>query len=70
MSFKEEIQMKELLFEVIHYGERIADKEHKTTEGHYIRFATYKYNDIYYVVTMFNGIVFGVMEKPDIKDLI
>ena len=31
-----------------HYGEIIADKNHETTEGNFIRFTTYKYDNIYY----------------------
>lgn len=53
-----------------HYGEIIADKNHETTEGHFIRFTTYKYNNEYYVVTMVNGTVFMIAEKEDIRELI
>jgi len=53
-----------------HYGEIIADKNHETTEGHFIRFTTYLFEDRYYVVTMFNGDVMMVVEKADIKELI
>ena len=53
-----------------HYGKIIADKNHETTEGHFIRFTTYLFEDIYYVVTMFDGDVFMVAEKEDIKELI
>ena len=53
-----------------HYGEIIADKNHETTEGHFIRFTTYKFEDRYYVVTMFDGDVFMITEKEDIKELI
>lgn len=49
-----------------HCGEIIADKNHETTEGHFIRFTTYKYNDIYYIVTMFDGIVIAISETNDI----
>ena len=45
------------------YGEIIADKNHETTEGHFIRFTTYKYEDRYYVVTMFDGDVIFIGEK-------
>lgn len=49
-----------------HYGEIIADKNHETTEGNFIRFTTYKYEDVYYVVTMFNGEDILLAEKDDI----
>jgi hypothetical protein len=52
--------------ELRHYGEIIADKNHETTEGHFIRFTTYKYNDTLYVVTMFDGVVILVGEKEEI----
>ena len=53
-----------------HYGEIIADKNHETTEGHFIRFTTYLFEDRYYVVIMFDGDVFIVAEKEDIRGLI
>ena len=53
-----------------HYGEIIADKNHETTEGHFIRFTTYLFEDRYYVVTMFDGAVLMVVEKEDIKELV
>ncbi len=53
-----------------HYGEIIADKNHETTEGHFIRFTTYKFEDVYYVVTMFDGDVFMVTEKEDIREMV
>ena len=56
--------------ELKHYGEIIADKNHETTEGHFIRFTTYLFEDRYYVVTMFDGTVFSVAEKDDIRELI
>ena len=62
--------MDKLYNELKHYGEIIADKNHETTEGHFIRFTTYKYNDTYYVVTMFDGTVVTIAEKNDIKELI
>lgn len=49
--------------ELRHYGEIIADKNHETTEGHFIRFTTYKFEDKHYVVTMFDGEVMTVAEK-------
>ncbi len=53
-----------------HYGKIIADKNHETTEGHFIRFTTYKFEDKYYVVTMFDGDVFMIAEKEDVRELI
>ena len=55
--------MKEVYNELRHYGEIIADKNHETTEGNFIRFTTYKHNDTHYVVTMFNGDVMMIAEK-------
>lgn len=52
-----------------HYGKIIADKNHETTEKHFIRFTTYLFEDRYYVVTMFDGDVFMIAEKEDIKEL-
>ena len=54
--------------ELRRYGEIIADKNHETTEGHFIRFTTYKFEDKYYVVTMFDGSVIMVAEKEDIEE--
>ena len=53
-----------------HYGEIIADKNHETTEGHFIRFTTYKYEDVYYVVTMFDGDIMLIAEKDDIREVL
>lgn len=53
-----------------HYGKILADKNHETTEGHFIRFTTYEYKDRYYVVTMFDGVVMTVAEKDDIREMI
>jgi hypothetical protein len=56
--------------ELQRYGEILADKNHETTEGHFIRFTTYKFEDMYFVVVMFDGSVVLVAEKEDVKDLI
>jgi hypothetical protein len=56
--------------ELRRYGDIIADKNHETTEGHFIRFTTYKFEDRYYVVVMFDGIVLMVAEKEDIREFI
>ena len=53
-----------------HYGKVLADKNHETTEGHFIRFTSYEYEDRYYVVTMFDGVVMTVTEKDDIREMI
>ena len=62
--------MEKLYNELRHYGEILADKSHETTEGHFIRFTTYVYNDVHYIVTMFDGVVFTIAEKNDIRELI
>ena len=51
------------------YGEIIADKNHETTEGHFIRFTTFKYNDKYYVTVKCDGVVILVAEKDDIQEM-
>ena len=56
--------------ELRRYGEIIADKNHETTEGVFIRFTTYEFEGMYYVVTMVDGSVFMVAEKEDIRELI
>ena len=53
-----------------HYGEIISDKNHETTEGHFIRFTTYKYEDVYYVVTMFDGEEIIVAEKDKLAEML
>ena len=47
--------MKQLFHDLRAYGTIIADKEHKTTEGHYIRFTTYELAGEIYVLTMCDG---------------
>ena len=64
------LSMKVMYDELRRYDEIVADKNHETTEGLFIRFITYKFEDKYYVVTMVNGSVFMVAEKEDIKELI
>lgn len=64
------MSMKVMYNELKHYGEIIADKNHETTEGHFIRFTTYLFKDRYYVVTMVDGNVFMVAEKEDVRELI
>ena len=53
-----------------HYGRILADKNHETTEGHFIRFTVYEYQGCYYVVTMMNGVVIMIAEKDDIKEVV
>ena len=62
--------MKQLYNDLRHYGEIIADKSHETTEGNFIRFTTFKYEDNFYIITMFNGDVIMITEKADIRELI
>ena len=64
------MSMKIMYDELRRYGEIIADKNHETTEGHFIRFTTYLFEDKYYVVTMFDGDVFMVAEKEDVRELV
>lgn len=66
----ERVSMEIMYNELKHYGRIIADKNHETTEGHFIRFTTYVFEGVYYVVTMFDGTVVTVAEKNDIKELI
>lgn len=66
----ERVSMEVLYNELKHYGRIIADKNHETTEGHFIRFTTYVFEGMYYVVTMFDGTVVTIAEKNDIKELI
>lgn len=66
----EKISMEIAYNELRHYGRIIADKEHETTEGMFIRFTTYEFEDVYYVVTMIDGDVFMIAEKDDIRELI
>ena len=62
--------MKMMYDELRRYGRIIADKNHETTEGHFIRFTTYEFEGMYYVVTMFDGDVFMVAEKEDVREFI
>lgn len=66
----EKISMKIMYDELRRYGNIIADKNHETTEGHFIRFTTYEFEEVYYVVTMFDGEVFMVAEKDDLREMI
>lgn len=62
--------MKMMYDELRRYGKILADKNHETTEGTFIRFTTYEFEGMYYVVTMVDGAVFMVAEKEDIRELI
>ena len=66
----ERVSMEIMYNELKHYGKIIADKNHETTEGHFIRFTTYVFEGMYYVVTMFDGTVVTIAEKNDIRELI
>ena len=66
----EKISMEIMYDELRRYGNIIADKNHETTEGHFIRFTTYEFEEMYYVVTMFDGEVFMVAEKDDLREMI
>ena len=56
--------------ELRRYGNIISDKNHETTEGHFIRFTTYEFEDSYYVVIMFDGDVMIVVEDEEMRKLI
>ena len=56
--------------ELRRYGNIISDKNHETTEGHFIRFTTYEFEDKYYVVVMFDGDVMMVVEDEEMEELI
>ena len=56
--------------ELRRYGNIISDKNHETTEGHFIRFTTYEFEDRRYVVIMFDGDVMMVAEKEDIREML
>lgn len=62
--------MKEMYNTLRHYGEIIADKEHKTTEGVYIRFTTFKYEEQYYIVVMVDGNLMAISETNDVHELV
>ena len=64
------MNMNTMYNELKHYGKIIADKNHETTEGHFIRFTTYLFEDRYYVVTMVDGVVIVVAEKDDIREML
>lgn len=66
----DKISMQVVYDELRRYGRIIADKEHKTTEGMFIRFTTFEFEDMYYVVTKIDGVVFMIAEKEDIRELI
>ena len=53
-----------------HYGKIISSKDHETTEGHFIKFTTYEYEDVYYVVVMFDGCEILLAEKDDIAEML
>lgn len=59
------ISMQIMYDELRRYGNIIADKNHETTEGHFIRFTTYEFEDMYYTVVMFDGDVMMVVEDED-----
>jgi hypothetical protein len=62
--------MEEMYKTLVRYGKIIADKNHETTEGNFIRFTTFKHNDKYYVAVKCNGVVILVAEKDDIREMI
>lgn len=66
----EKISMQVMYDELRRYADIIADRNHETTEGHFIRFTTYKFEGKYYVVTMFDGYVYMIAEKEDMRERI
>lgn len=64
------VDMETAYKELQRYGKIIADKNHETIEGHFIRFTTYLFEDMYYVVVMFDGYVMAVAEKDDIRTML
>ena len=64
------ISMQVVYDELRRYARILADKEHKTTEGMFIRFTTYEFEGLYYVVTKVNGDVFMIANKDDVRELI
>lgn len=62
--------MNEMYNELRHYGEIIADKTHETTEGNFIRFTTFKYREMYYIVVMADGILLAISEHNDVYKLV
>ena len=62
--------MNEMYNELRRYGEIIADKNHETTEGHFIRFTTFKYREMYYIVVMTDGILLAISEHNDVYKLV
>ena len=70
ISEREGNTMNEMYNELKHYGEIIADKNHETTEGHFIRFTTFKYREMYYIVVMADGILLAISEHNDVYKLV
>ena len=64
------ISMQVVYDELRRYGRILADKEHKTTEGMFIRFTTFEFENMYYVVTKVDGNVFMIANKEDVRELI
>ena len=62
--------MLELYNELRHYGKIVSDKNHETTEGHFIRFTCYLLNDKLYVVAMFDGSVVMITEKENMENFL
>jgi hypothetical protein len=58
----EKNSMQVMYDELRRYGDIIADKNHETTEGHFIRLTTYKYNTIHYTVVVCNGTLVAISE--------
>ena len=62
---------KEIMYdELRHYGNMLADKNHETTEGNFIRFTTYEFEGKFYVVVMYNGGLMNVYEDEELGQLV
>ena len=57
--------MKNLYNNLVRYGTIIADKNHETIEGNFIRLTAFNYHNKYYVAIKINGIVFAVAENKN-----
>ena len=55
---------------LVRYGKIIADKQHETTEGNFIRFTTFEYQGFYYIAVICNGAVMAIAEKDDMYEAV
>ena len=62
--------LREQYNELKNYGKILADKNHKTTDGHYIRFTVYDYEGHKFLAILFDGYVASITEKTDADHLL